>query len=62
MVASLPGGVSSAECTVMPLNSFVISGRPLMSGARVALGSGVGVAVAVACVDAKCSRSNEIQL
>ncbi len=31
-----------------------------MSGARVALGSGVGVAVT--CVGAKCSRSKEIQL
>jgi hypothetical protein len=44
----------------MPLKSFAMSGLPVMSGARVALGSGVGVATTG--VGAKCSLSKEIQL
>ena len=44
----------------MPLNSFVVSNFPVITGGRVAVGSGVGVPD-ISVGTTRCSRSSEIQ-
>ena len=44
----------------MPLNSFAVSNFPLITGGRVAVGSGVGVPD-ISIGAKRCNRSSEIQ-
>jgi hypothetical protein len=44
----------------MPLNSFAVSNFPVITGGRVAVGSGVGVPD-ISMGAKRCSRSSEIQ-
>jgi len=44
----------------MPLNSFVVSNFPVMTGGRVAVGAGVGVSD-ISMGAKRCSRSSDIQ-
>jgi hypothetical protein len=49
------------EWTVIPLNNFAVSSLPgPITGGRVGVGSGVGVAVTSTGIE-RCKRSSEIQ-
>src|SRR4029077_20550227 len=60
VVASAPGTVSTAEWSVIPLNSLPVSNFPVITGGLVGVGSGVGVA-GISVGASRCRRSSEIQ-
>src|SRR5436305_1688340 len=57
--AVMPAGIMSL-LSVIPLKSLPVSNFPVISGGRVGVGSGVGVA-GISAGATRCNRSSEIQ-